>query len=395
MFKRFRHINKNNYLVKYISKVEPTFGLQVKYKNGVMKYLESRIIGAPEAVAIQLSHKIVDSNMQVIFIDTNFHEDRFGILKPANQIDEVDDGDEIFQPGHREYYMSRPNVEPFITMTLPNYLTSYSVLSTNNAKITKFAAENVRIDQNENKVIKRQKVLIPRYQFLTPLDGEHFYYQQLLLKIPYFFEAELLSGENGSHTNKEECYIRSLFESHDEIDVAFKEMKIRNFDPYSISKMARKMMFEQLVDNKNTQAIIIDEVSMMSGELLEKVDEICRQTAQRSLKMKPFGGKHVILFGDLLQLPSIVKENTTHQIYESVIFENFKPFFLDQNCRQKNDVEFANMLNRIRVGAHDESDIKKLMSRVCGSGHNSEKCKDLLGLSGSMAIFQNMYRGKK
>jgi hypothetical protein len=36
------------------------------------------------------------------------------------------------------------------------------------------------------------------------------------------------------------------------------------------------------------------------------------------------------------------------------------------------------MLNRIRVRAHDESDIKKLMSRVCGSGHNSEKCKDLL-----------------
>ena len=96
MFKRFRHINKNNYLVKYISKVEPTFGLQVKNKNDVMKYLESRIIGAPEAVAIQLSHIIVDCNMQVIFIDTNFHEDRFRILMPANQIDEDDDGDEIF-----------------------------------------------------------------------------------------------------------------------------------------------------------------------------------------------------------------------------------------------------------------------------------------------------------
>ena len=140
------------------------------------------IIGAPEAVAIQLSHRIVDSNMQVIFIDTNFDEDRFRILKPANQIDE-NDRDDIFQPRHREYYMSRPKVEPFITMTLPNYFmsrpkiepfitmtlpnyfTSYSVLSTDNAKIPKFAAENVRIDQNENKVIKRQKVLIPRYQF--------------------------------------------------------------------------------------------------------------------------------------------------------------------------------------------------------------------------------------
>lgn len=70
----------------------------------------------------------------------------------------------------------------------------------------------------------------------------------------------------------------------------------------------------------STQAIIIDEVSMMSGKLLEKVDEICRQTLQGSLKMKPFGGKHVIRFGDLLQLTAVVKENTTHQIYESVIF---------------------------------------------------------------------------
>jgi hypothetical protein len=70
----------------------------------------------------------------------------------------------------------------------------------------------------------------------------------------------------------------------------------------------------------STQAIIIDEVSMLSGELLEKVDEICRQTTQGSLKMKPFGGKHVILFGDLLQLAAVVKENTTHQIYGKCYF---------------------------------------------------------------------------
>ena len=153
------------YLVKYISKVEPTFGLQVEYKNNVVKYLESRIIGASEAIAVQLSHRIVDSNIQVIFIATKFHVDRLRIHKPANQIDDDDDGDEHFQPGHREYYMCRPKVEPFMTMTLSNYLTSYSVLSTDNAKIPKFAAENVWNDQNENKVIKKQKVLIPRYQF--------------------------------------------------------------------------------------------------------------------------------------------------------------------------------------------------------------------------------------
>jgi hypothetical protein len=91
------------------------------------------------------------------------------------------------------------------------------------------------------------------------------------LKVPYFSEAELLSGENGSHTYKEECYIRGLFESHDEIDVAFKEMKIRNFDPYSISKMARKMMFEQLQIKK----ILAKKISDMElGEFIPFNSEI-------------------------------------------------------------------------------------------------------------------------
>jgi hypothetical protein len=47
-----------------------------------VKYLESRIIGASEAIAVQLSHRIVDSNIQVIFIATKFHEDRLRIHKP-------------------------------------------------------------------------------------------------------------------------------------------------------------------------------------------------------------------------------------------------------------------------------------------------------------------------
>ena len=53
--------------------------------------------------------------------------------------------------------MSRPKIEPFITMTLPNYFTSYSVLSTDNAKNPKFAAENVWNDQNQNKLLKSRK----------------------------------------------------------------------------------------------------------------------------------------------------------------------------------------------------------------------------------------------
>jgi hypothetical protein len=50
------------------------------------------------------------------------------ILKPANQIDE-DDRNDIFQPGHREYYMSRPKVETFIIMRIPYMLVKCHLIS--------------------------------------------------------------------------------------------------------------------------------------------------------------------------------------------------------------------------------------------------------------------------
>ena len=45
-------------------------------------------------------------------------------------------------------------------------------------------------------------------------------------------------------------------------------MKIRNFDPYSISKMARQMMFEQLADKKNSCQKISD---MELGDLFHLI----------------------------------------------------------------------------------------------------------------------------
>lgn len=51
--------------------------------------------------------------------------------------------------------------------------------------------------------------------------------------------------------------------------------------------------------------LIIDEISMMSADLLEKLNAV----AQRIRKQpdKPFGGIQVILCGDFLQLPPITR----------------------------------------------------------------------------------------
>jgi ATP-dependent DNA helicase PIF1 len=53
---------------------------------------------------------------------------------------------------------------------------------------------------------------------------------------------------------------------------------------------------------KKLLVIIIDKVSMVEAELLDFVSSIFRRLKGNNL---PFGGMHVITFGDLIQLPPI------------------------------------------------------------------------------------------
>ena len=55
----------------------------------------------------------------------------------------------------------------------------------------------------------------------------------------------------------------------------------------------------------STDTLIVDEVSMIPAEILEKVDEIFRACAEGSSQGKPLCGKNVLLFGDLFQLLSV------------------------------------------------------------------------------------------
>lgn len=101
--------------------------------------------------------------------------------------------------------------------------------------------------------------------------------------------------------------------------------------------------------------IIIDEASMVRPDVLDHIDKKLRLYR---LNAAPFGGVQIILFGDLFQLPPVVKKNEAdilQQWYKGFYFFHskalreigFKIIELTKVFRQHDD-KFINILNRIR-----------------------------------------------
>ena len=98
-----------------------------------------------------------------------------------------------------------------------------------------------------------------------------------------------------------------------------------------------------------TDLLIIDEISMMTAELLDKLNEIGKKV--RSNK-KPFGGIQVLFVGDFFQLPPVNKSNEpTMFAFESLTWKEAitSTIELTQIQRQKDEV-FQGVLKEARTG---------------------------------------------
>ncbi len=122
---------------------------------------------------------------------------------------------------------------------------------------------------------------------------------------------------------------------------------------------------------KNLDAIVIDEISMVRADLLDCVDAFMRRVCGT---MAPFGGKRVIMFGDLYQLPPVVTRDDIEIFrsrYDSAFFFSADVISrtpltfveLDHIYRQSDDA-FIKVLNAIRENVATESDIQLLNTRV-------------------------------
>lgn len=111
---------------------------------------------------------------------------------------------------------------------------------------------------------------------------------------------------------------------------------------------------------RSADTLVIDEVSMLSGDTLQMLDYVCR--AARDAWNKPFGGLQVILVGDFFQLPPVVvaKNNIRwHFAFEAPCWEELDPCvcYLTKVHRQ-DEPEFLALLSSIREGKCDPDDYR-------------------------------------
>jgi ATP-dependent DNA helicase PIF1 len=136
-----------------------------------------------------------------------------------------------------------------------------------------------------------------------------------------------------------------------------------------IKKVSRKKMYKDRI--LNTDILVIDESSMLSADLFEKLHFLCQSIRRNKLF---FGGIQIIFSMDPLQLLPVFNKNKDlyknvdeRLIVESPIFNKYfkkdNIIILKENFRQKNDPVFINLLSRIRNGIHTKEDIDILNLR--------------------------------
>ena len=115
---------------------------------------------------------------------------------------------------------------------------------------------------------------------------------------------------------------------------------------------------------KRADILIIDEISMMSPELFEKLNSVGKRVRGGT---KPWGGLQLILCGDFYQLPPVVREPVAavgKYAFDAPAWKaaNLTPVLLTRIERQTDHV-FQTLLNEARVGQLSDTSIQILKSR--------------------------------
>ncbi len=145
-------------------------------------------------------------------------------------------------------------------------------------------------------------------------------------------------------------------------DPNLSKQRIRKFFKYTIEK--RKIIQE-------VELIIIDEISMVRADTIDAIDTILRTFSNNS--RLPFGGKQILLVGDVFQLEPVVTSDARdilYKCYPSPYFFSAHAFREMQlvsiellKVYRQTDPVFVNILNNIRTAKTTQADLQLLNMR--------------------------------
>ena len=148
----------------------------------------------------------------------------------------------------------------------------------------------------------------------------------------------------------------------DDPNFSLKGGKLHSFLKYSSEH--RKLI-------KEIELVIIDEISMVRADIIDFIDKVLRVYSQNM--REPFGGKQVLLVGDVYQLEPVVKSDEReilNRFYPTPYFFSARVFYemelvsieLTKVYRQSDPV-FVNVLDHIRNNTATAADLQLLNTR--------------------------------
>lgn len=144
---------------------------------------------------------------------------------------------------------------------------------------------------------------------------------------------------------------------------------------YSVRNLRKTLKYnsEKIKILRELELVIIDEISMVRADVIDFIDKVLRVYSQNM--REPFGGKQLLLVGDIFQLEPVVKEDDRQLLqpfYPSSFFFDAKVFRLVQpvaielkTIYRQTDPTFIHLLDNIRTSQVTDTDLKLLNSRVC------------------------------
>lgn len=143
---------------------------------------------------------------------------------------------------------------------------------------------------------------------------------------------------------------------------------------YSVTNMLRsvKLSKRKRILLKELELIVIDEVSMVRPDIIDFIDRMLRSVTQKY--KEPFGGKQLLLVGDVFQLEPVVTSDarpilsryySNCYFFDAVVFRSIPVISIElQKVYRQPDPRFVSLLDRFRNNSVSQRDIDLINSKV-------------------------------